>query len=132
MAERYLPKDKRLLPHEEEEQIKLFNWAASHEWEYAELKMMFHIPNGGKRGKAEAARFKAQGVKAGVPDIFLAAPHGGYHGLFIELKRIAGGRCTAEQKEWIRELSAQGYMAVRANGWEEAREYIRDYLELDR
>ena len=31
---------------------------------------MHHIPNGGKRGKAEAARLKAMGVKPGVSDIF--------------------------------------------------------------
>jgi len=29
----------------------------------------FHVPNGGKRRKREAAIFKAMGVKAGVPDI---------------------------------------------------------------
>lgn len=31
--------------------------------------VFFHVPNGGKRTKAEAGRFKAMGVKAGVPDL---------------------------------------------------------------
>ena len=55
---------------EGEEQAALFRWAQFQSGKYPELDLMFHIPNGGKRGKAEAARFKAEGVKAGVPDIF--------------------------------------------------------------
>lgn len=31
----------------------------------------FHVPNGGKRGFREAQRFKAIGVKAGVPDLIV-------------------------------------------------------------
>ena len=48
---------------------------------------MFHIPNGGKRTKIEASRLKAMGVLPAVPDLFLALPLGGYHGMFIEVKR---------------------------------------------
>ena len=47
---------------------------------------MFHIPNGGSRNKLEASNLKKQGVKAGVPDLFLPVGRGSYHGLFIELK----------------------------------------------
>ena len=43
----------------------------------------FHVPNGGGRSKAEAGAFKAIGVKAGVPDIYIL--HRG-RSLFIELK----------------------------------------------
>ena len=35
------------------------------------LVVWWHVPNGGWRGKAEAARFKALGVRAGVPDLTL-------------------------------------------------------------
>ena len=44
------------------------------------------MPNGGKRNPAEAARFKAMGVKAGVPDLCLPVPMNGYAGLYIEMK----------------------------------------------
>ena len=48
--------------------------------------LLFHIPNGGKRNAREAAIFKAEGVVAGIPDLFLAEARHGHHGLFIEMK----------------------------------------------
>lgn len=70
---------------------------------------MYHIPNGGKRGKVEAIHFKAEGVKAGVPDICLPVPRGEWHGLYIELKRREGGRVSPEQTKWLEDLMRQGY-----------------------
>lgn len=130
MDKNLLPKDKRLLPKEGEEQARLFGWA---DLEMArgrmpELRLMFHIPNGGSRNKAEAARFKAEGVKSGVPDVCLPVPRGGYHGLWIEMKRLAGGRASKEQKQWIADLREQGYRAEIREGWQEAAELITEYL----
>ena len=31
----------------------------------------FHVPNGGYRSRSEGAKFKAMGVRAGVPDLIL-------------------------------------------------------------
>lgn len=129
-----LPKDPRLLPSEGQEQAALFSWAdleAKH-GRYPELRLMFHVPNGGGRSKAEAGRFKAEGVKAGVPDLFLPVPRGKYHGMFIEMKRRMGGRLSPEQKVWIAELNERGYHAVVACGWDEASNYIKDYLDIGR
>ncbi len=56
------------------------------------LSLMHAIPNGGARGndsqtnKIRGAMLKAEGVKKGVPDIFLPVPLNGYHGLYIEMK----------------------------------------------
>ncbi len=122
----------KLLPTEEQEQMKLFAWV---DFELRTgrgdpmLCMLFHVPNGGKRGKAEAARFKAQGVKSGVPDLCLPVPRGGYHGLYIELKRLAGGTVSREQKEWIENLRRLGYRAEVCKGWEAAAEVIEGYLK---
>lgn len=69
---------------EGEEQAALFRWAQFQSGKYPELDLMFHIPNGGKRGKAEAARFKAEGVKAGVRTYFSRKRNG--------LKQSAGRR----------------------------------------
>ena len=91
--------------------------------------LCFHIANGGSRGKAEAARFKAEGVKAGVPDLFLPVARGPYHGLFIEMKRQKGGKVSDAQKAWISALIDQGYLAVVCYGWKDAAELIEDYLE---
>ena len=44
-------------PEEDVEQMCLFRWAKASEGKWPELKLMFHIPNGGKRSKAEAKRF---------------------------------------------------------------------------
>lgn len=117
------------VPTESEEQIMLFNWVIYKSGKYPVLNLLFHIPNGGKRGKAEAGRFRAEGVKAGVPDLFLPAPIGKYHGLFIELKRRKESKTSEEQKNWIRDLSKQGYCAKICFGWEHASEEITKYLE---
>lgn len=116
-------------PSEDVEQAQLFAWAQYASGKYPELALMHHIPNGGKRGKAEAARFKAQGVKAGVPDICLPCARGGYHGLYIELKRVKGGRVSAAQEEFIKALRLQGYKVKVCFGMEQAREVILEYLE---
>ena len=128
MNRNYLPKDKRLLPTEGEEQSRLFSWCRMQLWQHPELELLFHIPNGGSRNKAEAGRFKAEGVKAGVPDLLLPVARGGYHGLFIELKRLDGGRVSTEQKAWMDKLKGQGYQAAVCRGWEEASEALLGYL----
>ncbi|MEA5151993.1 MAG: VRR-NUC domain-containing protein [Oscillospiraceae bacterium] len=115
-------------PLEGEEQATLFSWAHMRGYLYPELELMFHIPNGGKRGKAEAARFRAEGVKAGVPDICLPVARGGYNGLFIELKRCTGGRVSSDQSIWIDRLETEGYRALVCHGWQEAAQAIEDYL----
>lgn len=116
------------MPTEEEEQIALIEWATRSSGQYPELALLFHIPNGGSRGKGEAGRFKAMGVKKGVPDLFLPVPRGGYHGLFVELKRVAGGEVSKNQREWIDTLTRQGYRAVVCKGWEAARIVIMRYI----
>lgn len=129
MSGNSLPKDPRLLPTEAQEQATLFSWSEMQSGRRPELRLLFHIPNGGSRGKAEAARFKMEGVKPGVPDLFLPVPRGPWHGLFIELKRQKGGRASEAQKEWIDALRGQGYMAAVVFGWEEAAELLEKYLD---
>ena len=56
---------------EHEEQVALFEWAEWNKRQYPELELMFAIPNGGQRHVVVAKKLKDEGVKAGVPDIFL-------------------------------------------------------------
>ena len=114
---------------ESQEQQLLFEWAALSAGKWPELALMYHIPNGGSRSKAEAGRFKAEGVKSGVPDICLPAARGGYHGLYIELKRVKGGRVSPAQQGWIAALRDQGYCACVCKGWDDAAHVIKKYLE---
>ena len=115
--------------HEAAEQMYLMQWAHCFSGNYPELDLLFHIPNGGSRNKFEAANLKRQGVKAGVPDLFLPVPRGGYHGLFIEMK-YGKNKPTGEQKEWMRRLEEQAYKAAVCYGWQEAADLIMDYLKL--
>jgi hypothetical protein len=116
------------IPLEEDEQELLFEWAGLMEKRWPVLQKMYHIPNGGHRHKAVAAKLKAQGVKSGVPDICLPTARQGYHGLYIEMKRRKGNRATDSQTEWIKSLSQEGYKAVVCYGFDEARNVIEDYL----
>ena len=123
-AEKQLP-----MANEEAEQIALMRWAAYQEKLYPALKKLHHIPNGGSRGKAEAGRFKLMGVKPGVPDLFLPEARGGYHGLYIEMKRVHNGVVSAAQKGWIRTLRESGYRVEVCRGWVAASEVLKDYLK---
>ena len=116
------------IPSEDAEQMVLMSWVTLMSSSRPELRLLFHIPNGGSRHKAEAGRFRAMGVRAGVPDLCLPVPRGGKHGLFVEMKRTKGGRVSAEQQEWIIALQEQGYAAAVCRGWEEAARVILAYL----
>ena len=112
---------------EHEEQVKVFTWARWAEAARPELALLFAVPNGGRRDKVTAARLKAEGVRAGVPDIWLPVARGGYHGLVIELKTEAG-RPTPEQKAWLAALEAQGWQALVCRGATATVRAIENYL----
>ena len=119
----------RIIPLEHEEQCALFDWAAWMEKTIPALKLLHAIPNGGKRDIRTAAMLKAEGVKPGVPDLCLPVPRGGFHGLYIELKRRKGGTVSKEQQAWIDALKEQHYWCAVCHGWECARDVILEYLE---
>ena len=117
-------------PTEAEEQRALFKLCAVLSGRYPELALLHHIPNGGSRNAAEAANLKRQGVKAGVPDIFLPVARKGYHGLYIELKRQEGGRLSDAQKWWIERLRRQGYAVYVCKGARAAARVICEYMNI--
>lgn len=110
---------------EHEHQVMLIKWFDLQHKEFA--GRLFAIPNGGQRHVIVAAKLKAEGVRKGVPDLFLPVPRGNYHGLFIELKRIGKG-ATTEQAEWLDYLSDQGYKAALCRGFDAAKAVIEEYL----
>lgn len=92
---------------------------------------LHHTPNGGFRGMAEGKRLKAQGVKAGIPDLQLTMARGGYFGLFIEFKATVNpADVSLSQQACIGRLNAQGYLAVVCRGQFDAMECLRAYLML--
>lgn len=113
---------------EHDEQCALFDWAAITSIDHPELLWMFSIPNGGLRNKAVAAKLKAEGVKAGVFDIFLPAARLGYHGLFIEMK-VGKNTLTGNQRAFRHFMELRGYRCAVCYGWEAAASEIRLYLK---
>lgn len=88
--------------------------------------LLMHIPN----GTLQAMKMKQRGlgVRSGVPDLFLAIPRGGYHGLWIELKRTRGGIISPEQIDFITLLKQQHYAAYVCKGHDSAIDLIKTYL----
>jgi hypothetical protein len=76
----------------------------------------FHVPNGGSRGKIEAARFKAMGVRAGVSDLILIHDRKIFA---LELKK-KGGRASIEQLTFLSEADAAGAYTALAEGLDAA------------
>lgn len=117
------------LPTEAEEQTALFEWAQLMEKQLPPLTMMYAVPNGGSRNKIEAANLKRQGLQAGVPDICLAYPSGGFHALYIEMK-VGKNKPSQKQKEWLGNLAKVGYATAVCYSCNEAITAIRKYLGL--
>ena len=116
------------------EQSMLFQWCELQKAKYPMLNLLFAIPNGGSRHRLEAINLKRQGLKPGVPDIFLPYANKKYHGLFIELK-YGKNKASDKQKKWINELNNQGYYARVCVGFEktdllsdEIIKYVEDKL----
>ena len=113
------------------EQVRVINWSRAYTADFPELKLLYHIPNGGSRNQLEAQNLKAQGVKAGVPDLCLPVPHGGFHGLYIEMK-YGKNKTTEKQDWWLEQLEAQGYDTAVCYGADEAMDKIAGYLEIEK
>lgn len=105
-----------------------------------ELHWLHAIKNQGHGDAIRGNRSRAEGVKAGVLDVFLPVPKflsastmlkAGWMG---ELKRPKGqrnaeGKTSAIQEEWITYLS-KSYSVSVCVGWEAMRFAILDYLEI--
>jgi hypothetical protein len=115
------------IPDEHIEQVNVMcrtEWALPREIR----KVVYAIPNGGKRDKIVGARMKAEGVKRGMPDICVATGRRGYRSMYIEMKRQDGGRLSSHQREMIEALRDQGNYVVVANGCAEAWKALEEYL----
>jgi hypothetical protein len=118
---------------EHHHQVALFQWASRSEGRYPELAAMYSVPNGGARSKAAAGKLKAEGVRAGIPDICLPLRTNRYGALYIELKAPAengkpAGRVSVAQRNMIAQLTDLGNCVRVAYGWEDAMEEILVYL----
>jgi len=92
-----------------------------------------HVPNGGKRSKAEAGIFKAMGVKAGIPDILIFDSgndkYSHHKGLSIELKN-RNGVVSDKQFECMEELTKRNWRCVVCWNMEEIILVLNNYFRL--
>jgi len=114
---------------EHAEQVAIFQWAQFATAIYPPLKLLFAIPNGANVGARAGAMLNAEGRKRGAPDICLPVARGGYHGLFIELKKDATKKPSPEQRWWLDALHEQGYLALLCVGQREAVDSIEAYIK---
>lgn len=113
---------------EHAEQVALMRWwkLAHKQFGLPEYALMA-IPNGGARHIVVAAKLKAEGVRAGVPDIELRVSRNGRHALWIEMKH-GRNKPTDAQVEFMRWQEAEGAKCVVCYTWTEAKKAIEDYL----
>jgi hypothetical protein len=81
--------------------------------------LIFAIPNGGLRSKTQAMKLKVEGVVPGIPDLFVPAWK-----LWIEMKKVKGGKISPEQQAMIDYLQSVGYHVIVGLGAEDAKAQI--------
>ena len=111
---------------EASEQRVVMEWARMSQGKYPDLELLHHIPNV-RSNKIQRFQLAKQGVKAGIPDLYLPSPRGGWHGLYIELK-TKDGRVSLAQKEVAEKLHRQGYAIQVCWSAEEAIRVLEVYL----
>jgi hypothetical protein len=107
-------------------QIEVAAWLDAklpHDWRW------YHPPNGGFRKKSTAGRFKAMGLKPGIPDVVILRADGAP--IYIELKSF-GGILSPPQREfrdWCHR-SGQPYFVARSRA--EVELIMKEFLDRRR
>lgn len=85
--------------------------------------LIYAIPNGGVRSLSTAKRLKAEGVVAGMPDLHIPQWN-----LWIEMKRVSGGRVSPDQKRIIAELESIGHAVIIGYGATDASRKVMEWV----
>lgn len=139
-----------LFASEEQEQGAVIGWAAVQLplWGLPP-RALLAVPNGAHLGslipgtndaaarKRRVARLRKMGMLDGAADLFLAVARGGFHGLWVEMKKrresfssqaAAERAWTAEQRLFCDMMRSQGYAYQLCYGSDEARAAITEYV----
>ena len=106
---------KPVIPSEDKEQMLFVQWFRR---QYPTVRI-FAIPNGGHRHIAVAAKLKATGSSAGVPDLYIPEWN-----VWVEMKRQTGGVLSPAQKDWIAYLTSIDHTVIVGKGWQDAMQKI--------
>ena len=118
------------IPTEHQSQVTVIDWCNAHAHLHPALSRIFAIPNGSNKSIVAAMKFKREGLKPGVPDLFLPWQIADYGGAFIEMKR-KGGSLSDAQIEWVDWLRVEaGYVVFVCWSADEAIQCIKNYLCL--
>ena len=118
---------RRLTSSEHDEQTAVIRWwdVACKVYGFPYFALMA-IPNAGKRSYGAAAWMRSEGLRVGIPDLFLAVPRCGLGGLWIEMKR-GRNKPSGPQHLVIEYLSMQ-YAVIVAYSADEAIAAIKAHL----
>lgn len=99
-------------------------------------RLLFAIPNGGKRDTITGKRLKDEGVIAGVWDLMLAVRRENTQGMIIEVKRPGrekemNGGLTPDQIKWGSEMANQGWKLDICYSAQQIVDAVALYLRLD-
>lgn len=121
-------KAKRVCRHDEDDIQEEFFRIVHAKFPQIPDKLLFSVPNGGKRDKFTGAIMKRTGSKKGVADVILLLSNKRYNCLCLEFKTDIGRQST-EQKEFQKQIESSGgkYEIVRSAI--NAIEIITDYLD---
>lgn len=86
----------------------------------------FAIPNGGQRHPGVARKLKAEGVQAGVADLFIMIPNANRNGLFVEVK-TATGKQSESQKQFQAKCTLWNYAYVLVRSLDDMIQILDDY-----
>jgi len=119
---------------EKDEQIAFIQWVDIKKQSNYRYRTIFATPNGAWLAGDNLQRsrlmrsLKNQGLRPGVPDIFVAWATAKYGGLFLEFK-FGKNETSEHQDEWISLLKMAGYKVNVVYSFEEAKDIVEKYLE---
>lgn len=115
--------------HERDDQKNLVKWFYL---QYPK-EIIISIPNDLVRTCVQARNATYQGLVSGVPDLFIPIARNGFHGLWIEMKRMGApghrkGIVSERQAKMLEYLSNKNYRTSVCFGFESAKLEIETYL----
>ena len=89
--------------------------------------LLFSVPNGSKRTKAQSAILIKEGAVSGVSDLIMLIPNKHYNALCLETKTTKGSQSDT-QKVFQQAVESQGYCYKIYRSLDEFRDIIHKYL----